>query len=101
MQLPYAVWSLIILALIGANIPFLNQRLFALIRLKNSSYKKSFWLRLVELALFYCVLGGVAYLLEANIGNVFTQTWEFFAITVCLFIVFAFPGFVYQYLRRQ
>jgi hypothetical protein len=101
MQLLSAVWSLIVLALISANLPFLNQRLFALIPLKTTQSKKSFWLRLVELAVYYFLLGGIAYLLEANIGNVFPQTWEFFAITVCLFIVFAFPGFVYQYLRRQ
>jgi len=36
---------------------------------------------------------------ESSIGNVFPQGWEFYAISGCLFTVFSFPGFVYQYLR--
>ncbi|WP_105533401.1 DUF2818 family protein [Solimicrobium silvestre] len=96
-----AVWIVIVLALFGANLPFLNQRLFAVIPLRNAGSKKSFWLRLLELLVCYFLLGGLAYLFEVSIGNVFPQGWEFFAISACLFIVFAFPGFVYQYLRRQ
>jgi hypothetical protein len=92
-----SVWSLIILALLGANLPFINQRLFAVIRIK----KKTLWIRLLELVAIYFLLGGLAYLFESNIGNVFSQGWEFFAITVCLLLVFAFPGFIFQYLRRR
>jgi hypothetical protein len=35
------------------------------------------------------------------IGNVFTQRWEFYAITLSLFVVMAFPGFVFRYLLRR
>ena len=42
-----------------------------------------------------------AHLLEAGIGNVFTQGWEFYAITGCLFLVLAYPGYVMRYLRKQ
>jgi hypothetical protein len=105
MQLSTAVWSLILLALLGANLPFFNQRLFAVVPLHKfktqSTSKKSLWLRLIELIVIYFLLSGVSYLFEASIGNVFSQGWEFYAITGCLFIVFAFPGFVYQYLQRQ
>jgi len=100
MQLSLAVWILVFLALFGANLPFLNQRLFALISITKST-KKAFWIRLLELIVYYFLLGGLGYLLESQIGNVFPQEWEFYAVTACLFIVFAFPGFVYQYLRRQ
>ncbi|MET3106569.1 hypothetical protein AAKU58_001388 [Oxalobacteraceae bacterium GrIS 1.18] len=96
-----AVWSLIILALAGANMPFINQRLFALIPIKKSTNKKSIWIRLLELACCYFVLGGLGMWFEASIGNSFPQGWEFYAISACLFIVFAFPGFVYQYLKRH
>jgi len=101
MSLSFSVGSLIFLALLGANLPFINQRLFALVRISLSeSNKKPFWLRLSELLVCYLLLGGLAHFFESAIGNVFSQGWEFFAITGCLFIVFAFPGFIFQYLRR-
>lgn len=100
MSVSLAVWSLIFLAMIAANLPFINQRLFAVIPLGTSVHKKSFWLRLFELMMGYFLLGGLAYLFESSIGNVFAQRWEFFTITACLFVVFAFPGFIFQYLRR-
>lgn len=101
MAVSSAVWTLIIVAILAANLPFLNQRLFALIPLGSSLYKKSIWIRLFELIVYYFLVGVIAYFLESGIGNVFAQGWEFFAITASLFIVFAFPGFVFQYLRRS
>jgi hypothetical protein len=92
-------WFIILLAAVAANLPFLNERLFAFISLGKPI--KSFWLRLVELIALYFLVRGVAYLLESNIGNVFPQRWEFYAVTACLFIVFAFPGFVFRYLRKR
>jgi len=100
MQSGTAVWTVVLLALLGANLPFLNQRLFALIPVRSRRAKKSFWIRLLELTVFYFIIGAVGYVLESGIGNVFPQGWEFYAITACLFIVLAFPGFVYQYLRH-
>jgi hypothetical protein len=32
---------------------------------------------------------------------VFSQTWEFYAISGCMFVVLAFPGFVLRYLRKR
>jgi len=49
----------------------------------------------------YFIVGSVAFMLEARLGNAFPQTWEFYAITGCLFLVLAFPGFVARYLRKQ
>ncbi len=92
-------WLVILLAVVTANLPFLNERLFALFSLKKPI--KSFWLRLFELIIFYFLVLGVAYLLEANMGNVFSQHWEFYAVTACLFVVFSFPGFVFRYLRKR
>ena len=87
------------LAALAANMPFFNERLFALVPLRRPI--KSLWLRLFELVVFYFLLQGVAKLLEARIGNVFPQRWEFYAITACLFLVLAFPGFVVRYLRKR
>jgi hypothetical protein len=36
-------------------------------------------------------------LAESRAGNRFEQGWQFYAITFSLFIVFAFPGFTFQY----
>lgn len=87
------------LAAVAANMPFINERLFAAIPLRQPV--KSFWYRLFELIVLYFLVFGVAHLLEARIGNVFPQRWEFYAITLCLFVVLGYPGFVYRYLRKR
>jgi hypothetical protein len=92
-------WFVILLAAVAANLPFFNERLFAAFPLRVA--RKPLWLRLIELAILYGLVGGVAYLLEARVGNAFEQRWEFYAITVCLFLVLAYPGFVYRYLRKR
>jgi hypothetical protein len=48
----------------------------------------------------YFVVGFIARLLESRIGSVAVQTWEFHAVTGCLFLVLAFPGFVMRYLHK-
>lgn len=89
---------MIIVALLAASLPFFTERVFGVLRLNS---KKTVWLRLLELIALYFVVGSLGFLLESNAGNRFEQRWEFFAITACLFIVFAFPGFVYRYLRKN
>lgn len=93
-------WFVIALAALAANLPFVNERLFALLRMPARP-QKPFWLRLLELFALYIAVGGVAYLLEARIGGVFSQGWQFYAVTGCLFLVLAFPGFVFRYLRKH
>lgn len=97
-----APWLVILLALLAANLPFLNDQLFGFIPVRaDASGRKSLWWRLLELIVLYFAVGGIARLLEANAGNAFDQTWEFYTITAFLFLVFAFPGFVFRYLVRQ
>lgn len=90
---------MILLALFGANLPFFNERLFAFMPLPKPV--KPVWVRLIELLVCYLLVGLAARLLEAQIGSVFPEGWEFFAITACLFLVFAYPGFVLRYLRKR
>ena len=99
MNVSLSSWFVLLLAVIAANLPFFNERLLSVIPLRRPV--KSLWLRLAEMMLLYVLVGGVAYLLEARIGNVFRQGWEFYAVTACLFLVFAFPGFVYRYLLKR
>lgn len=99
MDLSLSSWFVILLAVLAANLPFLNERLFAVIPIGKPL--KPVWLRLIELLVLYLLVRGAAYLLEARIGNTFVQGWEFYAITVCLFIVLAYPGFVFRYLLKR
>lgn len=89
---------LLLLALASANLPFIADRLLFVFALKS---KKNFALHLLELLVLYFIVGGVSMLLEQKVAPPHFQNWEFYAVTVCLFLVFAFPGFTYRYLWRK
>lgn len=95
-------WSaaaLLLLALVLANLPFLNERIL-FVRAAPAGRKAGGW-RLLELVLLYGVTGIAAWLMESRAGQVHPQNWEFYAVTICLFVVFAYPGFVYRFLWRR
>jgi Protein of unknown function (DUF2818) len=94
-----AGWFIVLLALFAANVPFLNQRLFAVAPLGVT--KKNAWIRIGELIVLYFGVGALGFMLEARAGNRFEQGWQFYAITLCLFVVLAFPGFTFQYLAKR
>jgi hypothetical protein len=95
----------IAVALVAANLPFFNERVFGFIPVKSTQtgqgHTKLFVVRLLELIVLYFLVGLLARGLESRIGTVFVQTWEFYAITACMFVVLAFPGFVLRYLRKR
>jgi Na+(H+)/acetate symporter ActP len=92
--------SLLLLALVLANVPWLTSRLFFVLPLKQSS-KSVAWC-LLELIVFYFVLGLLArYAEQATMGQVSPQKWEFYAITACMFLVLAFPGFIYRFFWKK
>ena len=99
MDVSLSSWLVILLAALAANLPFFTERVFGVLPWRSAA--KPFWLRLVEMFVLYLLLGLVASLLEARLGNRFPQRWEFYAVTGCLFIVLAYPGFVHRYLRRR
>ena len=94
-----AGWFIVLLALVGANLPFVNQRLFSVVPLKPT--KKNGWIRIAELIVLYFVVGALGFMLEARAGNRFEQGWQFYAVTFSLFLVLAFPGFAFQYLVKR
>ncbi|MDQ2823151.1 MAG: DUF2818 family protein [Pseudomonadota bacterium] len=100
MDVALASWLVIVVALAFANLPFVNDAIFGVVPYR-SGRRKPFVVRLAELIVLYFIVGVIAYVLEARIGNVFLQTWEFYAISGCMFVVLAFPGFVVRYLRKQ
>ncbi len=93
-----SVWLVIAAALVAANLPFVSQRIFAVIPLAAG---KNLAVRLVELVVLYLIVGGLALLLEQRLGQIAPQGWEFYAITGTLFITLAFPGFVWRYLLKH
>ncbi|MDR1228753.1 MAG: DUF2818 family protein [Azoarcus sp.] len=94
-----AVWVVLGLALVAANLPFLFERVLFVRR--PAAGRKTFGWRLLELTLLYIATGFFAAMLERGAyGSVYPQGWAFYVTTSCLFLVFAFPGFVYRYLWR-
>jgi Protein of unknown function (DUF2818) len=93
-----SVWLVVLLAFFAANLPFVSNRIFGLVKTKTP---KSLALRLLELAAGYFAVGLVGLFLEQQAGQIAPQGWEFYAITATLFITFAFPGFVYRYLFKR
>jgi hypothetical protein len=103
-DLSLATWLVIAVAIAFANLPFLNESVFGFLPVKPAqgrAHTKFFAVRLLELFVLYFVVGGLAHVLESRIGNAFPQTWEFYAISACMFVVLAFPGFVLRYLRKR
>ena len=87
-----------VLALVAANLPFANQRI---LWVGPSRSTKSLAIRLAELVLLYFAVGAVGLALENHGGQIAPQGWEFYAVTGCLYLVFAFPGFVYKVLWKR
>ncbi len=99
MSATVSVWLVLLAALIGANLPFLNQRWLAVI--PSSAARKSVGQHALELVLCYLLVGGLGLVLEKSDGQIAPQGWEFYATTAALFLTLAFPGFVYRYLYKR
>jgi hypothetical protein len=92
--------TLLLIAILAANLPWFSEKIFYMIPLKNQP--KSMGWSLLELVILYFVVGAIAFYAErATMGQTVPQRWEFYVITACLFLVFAFPGFVYRYFWRK
>ncbi len=88
--------SLILIAVIAANLPWLSDRIL-LVRRSGEGGKGAWW-RWLEWLLLYFLVGGLALGLENKLnGEIYPQDWEFYAVTLCLFLVFSLPGFIYRY----
>lgn len=97
MGLGVEVYTVLVLALVCANLPFLNERLFVVGPRRNP--KALAW-RLLELVLGAAIPLAVGFILEQRAGQIHPQGWQFYAAAGCLFLTLAFPGFVWRYLRR-
>ena len=91
------IWLLIIVTVILANVPWFFGRFLLFMRPK----KKTAWMCLLEWLILYFLAGLLALGVEKKMqGETHAQDWEFYAVTFFLFIVFAFPGFIYRSFRN-
>ncbi|NOZ10141.1 MAG: DUF2818 family protein [Gammaproteobacteria bacterium] len=89
-------WILLGLAFIAANLPWLTEKFFFV--LPPPGGVKKVWMRLIEWVILLLVMGLIAIALEHKLtGVIHDQEWEFYAVGVCLFLVFALPGFIYRH----
>ena len=98
MRLQAAAWLVIVFAVVAANLPFVNERLFVI---GPARRPKALAWRLLELIAMYGLTIALVRALEGRIGQVQPQGWEFYAAMASLFLTLAFPGFVWRYLRRR
>lgn len=94
-----AVWLVVLLAVLAANLPFFHRRVLLLGPIPAQG--KTWWGHLLELSVWYGLVGLLALGLERRVGQVAVQGWEFYAVTGTLFLTLAFPGFVFRYLVRH
>ncbi|TDY02496.1 DUF2818 family protein [Thiohalophilus thiocyanatoxydans] len=95
-----SIWVLLVSAIIAANLPWASERFFFLFTPPGGGLKRA-WMRLVEWLVLYGLVGLIAVGLEQKAtGERYPQDWEFYAVTFCMFVVFAIPGFVYRYQLR-
>jgi len=92
-----AVWLVLLIAVVAANLPFVNERLFVV---GPARRPKVIGWRLLELVVLWGVTLAIGFALEARAGQIQPQGWEFYAALGFAFLTFAFPGFVWRYLRR-
>jgi preprotein translocase subunit Sss1 len=99
MDVSAASWLVIAIAIAAANLPFFNDKVFALLPTKWP--RKPLFVRLLEMAVLYLVVGAIGFAIESQIGSRFPQTQEFYWIAAGLFIVLGFPGFIVRYLHKR
>ncbi|MDO5667844.1 MAG: DUF2818 family protein [Alcaligenaceae bacterium] len=62
---------------------------------------KIFAVRIFELLGFFFFVGGIGFVIEGFYANAHSQQWQFYAIALCLYIVLAYPGFVFRHLYKN
>jgi hypothetical protein len=93
-----AVWLVLLIAFVAANLPFLSQRILLV---GPRPAHKAFGWRLLELVILGAATIAIGFAFEVHIGQRQPQGWEFYAAFACLFLTLAFPGFVWRMLRRH
>ena len=92
-----AFWLVITLGFVFANAPFFSGKLLYVIK-KALPYSL---VVLANLLVSFVFLAVIFRVLEQSSGVLHAQQWEFYATAVCLFLIFAIPGFVAKVLYKK
>lgn len=93
-----SIWTVLVVALVAANLPYLSARILLVGPRRDP--KAAGW-RLLEVVLLALITLAVGFGLESRLGQRSPQGWEFYAAGLALFVTLGFPGFVWRYLRRS
>jgi hypothetical protein len=100
MSVSTSVWLLVAILIIAANLPWMSERFLFIIQPKDN--KKKMWIRLLEWLILYFVSGLLAVGMEKKMtGEIHHQDWEFYVVGFFLFLIFAFPGFIWRHELRK
>ena len=94
-----AIGVVLLAGFVLASLPMMGERGFFSIPVLK--FNKTPWLRIVEFVLAYAICVAIGKFFEAQAGQVAKQGWEFYAVTLLLFVIAAFPAFVWRYLWRR
>ncbi|MGB6007583.1 DUF2818 family protein [Castellaniella sp.] len=70
-------------------------------RKSGAASGKPFIDRFLEVLVGYALIGTLGFTMELDLGNAFPQGWEFYAVTLALFLVLGYPGFVWRYMLQR
>lgn len=91
----------VIIAFITANLPWISERRFIFFSIKEKACK-SFAFSMTEWFSFYILMAYLGIGIEKKLtGVVQSQNWQLIVVTLCLYLVFALPGFIYRYDIRK
>jgi hypothetical protein len=88
-----------------ASLPWCNAKRFGLFgrwsTQQANAATKPLWCTLLESALLYSLAFGVMFVIETKQGERAVQSWQFWVIAACLWVVLAFPAAAWTKLRKQ
>jgi high-affinity Fe2+/Pb2+ permease len=93
-----SIWTVLVVALVAANLPYLSPRILLVGPRRDP--KAAGW-RVLEVVLLALITLAIGFGLESRLGQRSAQGWEFYAASLALFVTLGFPGFVWRYLRRS
>lgn len=96
---PTLISGYLVLLFVLASLPWINARAFGLILLREG--RKPFWMRGLEWIVLFGVGLAVGLFIEGRASDPQAQDWEFYATLLFVFVVFALPGFIWQYQLRK
>ncbi len=93
-------WGLMGWGLCMANFPFFTNRWLLIGPSKNAVHQNHFVWLIPELLFGFALFITAGWVGEMTLGQRHSQGWEFYVVMLCLFLTFAFPGFIWRFLRR-